>query len=229
MEVLEEKMLVELSPLVNEVPDGPLVASGTIDCGYDNKILDIQVNILPVHPSIPKDLERFKGKRLSISIPELTLEDLQLYSEEERDKMRYTEQYALVCRKLGFDILRVLEERNLKVDYALAVDHAGQLITMFVAKIADIESYEIRRIKKKRDDGTIDLTILLPQSLYPIDGKRFLLLDEFINTGFTLREAIKTIQTQGGHVSLIGAFKRLEGGGKLLDETYPDIPIITLE
>jgi len=222
-------MLIEISPLVNEIPNGPLIGSGILPVGYDERELDVQISVVPIHPANSKDLERFKGKRLTVSIPELTLQDLRAYKEAERDKMRYTEQYAGVCRKLGYEILRAMDRRKIEVDYALAVDHAGQLITMFVAKIADIESYEIRRIKKINDDGSVDLTVLLPQNLYPIDGKKFLVLDEFINTGFTLREVVKTIQKAGGEVSLIGAFMKLEGEGKLLEEAFPKIPIITLE
>ncbi len=222
-------MHIEISPLINEVPEGALIGSGTIPVGYNGKELDIQVSVVPIHPANSKDLERFKGKRLTIIIPELTLKDLVAYKEAERDKMRYTEQYAGVCRKLGYEILKTMRDKNIDIDYALAVDHAGQLITMFIAKIADIESYEIRRIKKVHEDGSVDLTILLPQSLYPIDGKKFLILDEFINTGFTLREVIRTITRLGGEVVLIGAFMILQGEGKLLKEAYPDIPIVTLE
>ncbi|MFP4498168.1 MAG: phosphoribosyltransferase, partial [Vulcanimicrobiota bacterium] len=89
--------------------------------------------------------------------------------------------------------------------------------------------YEIRRIKKIKEDGNIDLTVLLPQNLYPIDGKKFLLIDEFINTGFTLREVIKTIRNMGGEVAMIGVFMTMDGQGKLLKEEFPEIPIITLE
>ena len=222
-------MLVEISPLTNEIPDGPLVGSGTITITDDEKEIDVQVTLVPIHPADPKDLERFKGKSLTISFPEITLQKLQKFREAERDLMRYSEQYAAVCRQLTYAIMREVRKRNLEVDYVLTVDHSGQLLTMFVAKIADLEAYEIRRVKKKNEDGSIDLTILLPQNLYPFDGKKFILLDEFINTGFTLREVIKTISNQGGKIQLIGAFQNLEGKGKLLEEEYPDIPVVTLE
>jgi orotate phosphoribosyltransferase-like protein len=221
-------MLIEISSLTNEIPDGPLIGSGVIDCEGECQ-LDVQLSIIPIHPAMSRDLERFKGKNVTLSISEITLDQIQQYKEDERDIMRYTEQYAVVCRKLGFEIKKAIAQRDLKVDYALAVDHAGQLITMFVAKIADIESYEIRRIKKHNDDGSISLTVLLPQNLYPIDGKKFLLLDEFIKTGFTLREIIKTIRNAGGDVSLIGAFKMIEGNGELLKEAFPEVPVVTLE
>jgi adenine/guanine phosphoribosyltransferase-like PRPP-binding protein len=222
-------MLIEISSLTNETPDGPLVGSGTISVGYNEYELDVQVSVLPVHPATTRELEKFKGKHVTVSISEITLEALQSYKESERDDMRYTEQYAVVCRKLGYEIRKYMKDNNVKVDYALAVDHAGQLITMFVAKISDIESYEIRRIKKFNDDGTIKLTVLLPQNIYPIDGKKFLLLDEFINTGFTLKEVIDTIHRGGGEVVMIGAFKNLEGQGEMLKEKYSDIPVVTLE
>jgi len=222
-------MLVDISPLINETPDGPLIGAGTIPCGYDEKELDIQVSILPIHPAGVRDLERMKGKKLTVSIPELTLQKLQYYDEEQRDKMRYSEEYAAVCKKLSYAIIREAHKRKLKVDFALTIDHSGQLLTMFIAKIADIETYEIRRIKKQRENGTQDLTILLPQNLYPYEGKKFIILDEFINTGFTLREVIKTIKKEGGDVLLIGAFKYLEGKGKLLNDAFPDIPVVTLE
>ena len=222
-------MLIEISSLTNEVPNGPLVGSGVIPCGFRNRQLDIQVSVLPIHPATVKDMERFKGKQLTVNIPEFTLCKLQAYKESERDDMRYTEEYAGVCRKLGYELLREMKRRDISVDYSLAVDHAGQLITMFVAKISDIESYEIRRIKHRKEDGSIDLTVLIPQSLYPLHGKNFLLLDEFINTGFTLREVIKVIHDNGGKVEMVGAFKTLEGEGSLVKNAYPDIPIVTLE
>ncbi|MCE1245408.1 MAG: phosphoribosyltransferase [Firmicutes bacterium] len=222
-------MLVEISPLINETPTGPLIGAGTIPCGYDEKEIDIQVSMVPVHPANSKDLERFKGKKVTVSIPELTLQRLQDYCEADRDIMRYTEEYAAVCRQLSYSIVEEIEKRELEVDYALTIDHSGQLLTMFVAKIADIETYEIRRIKKHKADGTIDLTILLPQNLYPFDGKKLILLDEFINTGFTLREVIKTLVKGGATIQLIGAFKKLEGAGKLLEKELPGIPIVTLE
>lgn len=222
-------MLIEISPLINETPDGPLIGTGTIPCGYDEKELDIQVSLLPIHPAGTRDLERMKGKKLTVSIPELTLQKLQYYDEEQRDKMRYSEEYAGVCKKLSYAIIREAHNRKLHVDYALTIDHSGQLLTMFIAKIADIETYEIRRIKKKKENGTQDLTILLPQNLYPYEGKKFIILDEFINTGFTLREVIKTIKKEGGDVLFIGAFKYLEGKGKLLHDAFPDIPVVTLE
>lgn len=222
-------MLIEISPLASEIPNGPLIGTGIIKCEYDEKELDIQVSILPIHPATARDLEKYKGKQLTVSIPELTLQNLQTFGESERDKMRFTEQYAAVCRKLGYEILAFMQKHEISVDYALTIDHAGQLMTMFIAKIADIETYEIRRIKKARDDGETDLTVLLPQNLYPMDGKKILLLDEFVNTGFTLREVIKTIKRAGGQVILIGAFKILEGGAKLLEKDFSDIPIVTLE
>lgn len=222
-------MLIEVSSLINETPEGPLVGNGTMPCGYDDKELDIQVNIVPVHPAGPEDLERFKGKKVTVSIPELTLQKLQSYTEADRDRMRYSEEYAAVCRQLSYAMIREARKRKLNVDYALTVDHSGQLLTMFVAKIAGMESYEIRRIKKQRDDGTISLTVLLPQNLYPYEGKRFIVLDEFINTGFTLCKVIAEINKVGGKIEMIGAFKRMEGQGKMVDEKYPDIPIVTLE
>jgi orotate phosphoribosyltransferase-like protein len=222
-------MIIDISPLTNEIPNGPLIGSGTLACGFRDLELDVQVSILPIHPAGPKDMEKYKGKRLTISIPELTLQRLQSFKEEDRDDMRYTEEYASICRKLGYEIQNEIKKRDITVDYALAIDHAGQLITMFVAKLTDIESYEIRRIKRKREDGSIDLTVLIPQNLYPLDGKKFLVLDEFINTGFTLKEVVRTIREAGGDVPLMGAFMRMEGEGKLIGEAYPEIPIVTLE
>lgn len=222
-------MLVDISPLTNETPEGPLLGWGTVPCGYDDRELDVQVSLIPVHPATSEDLGRFKGKKVTVSIPELTLQKLQSFSEDERDKMRYSEEYAGVCRQLSYAIIKEIKERNLKVDYALAIDHSGQLLTMFVAKIADLETYEIRRIKRKKDDGTTDLKILLPQNLFPFEGKRFIILDEFINTGFTLREVIRTIQDEGGLIQIIGAFKYLEGKGNLLKGEFDNIPIVTLE
>lgn len=222
-------MLIEISPLTNEIPDGPLVGSGTLTITDDEKEIDVQVSFVPIHPADSRDLERFKGKTLTVSMPEITLQKLQHYKEVERDKMRYSEQYAAVCRQLTYAIMKEARKRKLTADCVLAVDHSGQLLTMFVAKIADMEAYEIRRVKKKNEDGSMGLTILLPQNLYPLDGKKFILLDEFINTGFTLNEAIRTIKNQGGIIQLIGAFKSLEGKGRLLEANYPDIPVVTLE
>lgn len=222
-------MLIEISPFTNETPDGPIYGSGTLPCGYDEKELDVQVSILPIHPADSRDIERFKGKKVTVSIPELTLQKLQNYSETDRDNMRYTEEYAAVCRQLSYSMVREIRKRNLDVDYVLTIDHSGQLLTMFIAKISNIETYEIRRVKKHKEGGGIDLTILLPQNLYPYEGKKFILLDEFINTGFTLCEVIKTLHREGASVQIIGAFKRLDGSGMLLEEKYPHIPVVTLE